>query len=337
MSIPVVALVGRPNVGKSHLFNRIVGDQHGHRVAKRPGTTRDRHFARAEWNGRAVLAGRHGRAHRRPAHADGPRDPPAGGGQAIGEADLLRVPGRRQGRAPPQRRARGRAPARSGKPWMLVANKVDDPRATDFYEFYELGAGEPVPVSALNGKESGDLLDVLVAQLPAARRRTRTARCTWPWSAGPTSGKSSLVNRLLGEERLVVSEERGNDARRDRHADDVSRAYARLHRHGRSPPADQDRGWHRVLLVAAQPAGDRARRHLRARHRRGRRPAQSGPQDRDDGVGRRSRAHHRGQQVGSGREGRQGHRPSSRSRVARRRRTSPSCPSCSRRRSPGSA
>ena len=94
------------------------------------------------------------------------------------------------------------------KPWVLVANKVDDPRSTDFYEFYNLGAGEPVPVSAQNGKNSGDLLDVVVEKMPVgavdAPESVRVAVV-----GRPNVGKSSLVNRLLGEERLVVSDVAG--------------------------------------------------------------------------------------------------------------------------------
>src|SRR5687768_9510262 len=91
------------------------------------------------------------------------------------------------------------------KPWMLVANKVDDPRSTDFYEFYALGAGDPVPVSAVNGKGSGDLLDNLVGKFPPAIAEEKEA-LRLAVIGRPNVGKSSFVNRLLGEDRLVVSE-----------------------------------------------------------------------------------------------------------------------------------
>jgi GTPase len=96
----------------------------------------------------------------------------------------------------------------SRKPWLLVANKVDDPRSTDFYEFYELGAGDPLPVSAMNGTNSGDLLDVVAERLPEAASEPED-ELRVAVIGRPNVGKSSIVNRLLGEERLVVSEEAG--------------------------------------------------------------------------------------------------------------------------------
>jgi GTP-binding protein len=94
------------------------------------------------------------------------------------------------------------------KPWILVANKADDPRSTDFYEFYRLGAGDPIPVSAINGKNSGDLLDVVVEKMPTAPPEAQDALRV-AVVGRPNVGKSSFVNRLLGEERLVVSEVAG--------------------------------------------------------------------------------------------------------------------------------
>jgi GTP-binding protein len=94
------------------------------------------------------------------------------------------------------------------KPYILVANKADDPRATDHYEFYRLGAGDPIPVSAVNGKNSGDLLDVVVERMPAGPAEAQDALRV-AVIGRPNVGKSSFVNRLLGEERLVVSEVAG--------------------------------------------------------------------------------------------------------------------------------
>src|SRR4029078_3800168 len=93
----------------------------------------------------------------------------------------------------------------TGSPCVLVANKVDDPSRLDFYDFYQLGAGDPLPVSAQNGKSSGDLLDVLVEGLPEALPEDEEALRV-AVVGRPNVGKSSFVNRLLGEERLVVSE-----------------------------------------------------------------------------------------------------------------------------------
>ena len=93
----------------------------------------------------------------------------------------------------------------SGKPWLLVANKADKPQSTDYFDLYNLGAGEPHPVSAVNGHGSGDLLDALIARLPEGRKTAEDALGI-AVIGRPNVGKSSIVNRLLGEERLVVSD-----------------------------------------------------------------------------------------------------------------------------------
>jgi len=201
-----VAIVGRPNVGKSALFNRLVGGDAAI-VSEEAGTTRDRHFARAEWNGRAFWL----------VDTGGLTDDPSLPMdveirrqvlQAVDEADLLLlVTDARAGVHPSDANVvtllRG-----SRKPWLLVANKVDDPRSTDFYEFYALGAGDPIPVSAQNGKNSGDLLDAIVERFPEGPADIPDALHV-AVIGRPNVGKSSIVNRLLGEERLVVSEHAG--------------------------------------------------------------------------------------------------------------------------------
>jgi GTP-binding protein len=96
----------------------------------------------------------------------------------------------------------------SQKPWLLVANKVDDPRDTDFYEFYQLGVDEVLPVSAINGKNSGDLLDAVVGRLPQVVAEPEDSLRV-AVIGRPNVGKSSFVNRLLGEERLVVDDVAG--------------------------------------------------------------------------------------------------------------------------------
>src|SRR5688572_31019793 len=203
MNVPVVALIGRPNVGKSALFNRIIGGSSAI-VSDEAGTTRDRHFAQAEWNGKSFwLVDTGGVTH----------DPRAPMGveirnqvdQAIEEADLLLlVVDAKVGVHPMDARVVDLL-RDAQKPWILVANKADDPRSTDFYEFYRLGAGEPFPVSAINGKNSGDLLDVIVDRIPPAAPEPSDALRV-AVIGRPNVGKSSFVNRLLGEERLVVSE-----------------------------------------------------------------------------------------------------------------------------------
>ncbi|HVE79978.1 MAG TPA: ribosome biogenesis GTPase Der [Gemmatimonadaceae bacterium] len=206
MNLPVVALVGRPNVGKSALFNRVVGEQSAI-VSAEAGTTRDRHFARAEWNGQGFWL----------VDTGGVTDDPRVAMDveirrqvevAIAEADLLLfVVDAKVGLHPSDAHV-AELLRESRKPWVLVANKVDDPRAADYFEFYSLGAGDPVPVSATNGKGSGDLLDVLVDHIPEAPVDETTALRV-AVVGRPNVGKSSFVNRLLGEDRLVVSEVAG--------------------------------------------------------------------------------------------------------------------------------
>jgi GTP-binding protein len=206
MNIPVVALIGRPNVGKSMLFNRIVGEGRAI-VSDEAGTTRDRHFAPTDWNGRHFWLVDTGGLVEAPDH---PMDIEIRKQvlQAIEEADLLLfVVDAIAGLHPSDARI-GEVLRESGKPWVLVANKVDDPRSADFYEFYRLGAGDPVPVSAANGMGSGDLLDVVAERLPeAGAEETDALRVAVV--GRPNVGKSSFVNRLLGEARLVVSEVAG--------------------------------------------------------------------------------------------------------------------------------
>jgi GTP-binding protein len=206
MSLPVVALVGRPNVGKSALFNRIVG-HNAAIVSEEAGTTRDRHFARAEWNGAAfwlVDTGGITDDPRRPMDVEIRRQV----SEAIDEADLLLLVLDAQAGLHPIDERIATTLREAGKPFLLVANKADNPRATDFYEFYALGAGDPIPVSAISGKQSGDLLDTLVANIPAMPPELESALRV-AVIGRPNVGKSSFVNRLLGEDRLVVSDEAG--------------------------------------------------------------------------------------------------------------------------------
>jgi GTP-binding protein len=205
-NIPVVAIVGRPNVGKSQLFNRLAGSDSAI-VSEEAGTTRDRHFARAEWGGRAFwLVDTGGLTDDKSVPMDVEIQKQVM--QAIAEADLmLFVVDAKTGLHPQDQRV-VELLRDSRKPWLLVANKVDDPRSTDFYEFYNLGAGDPIPVSAINGKNSGDLLDEIVARFPESTVEDDDSLRV-AVIGRPNVGKSSLVNRLLGEDRLVVAAEAG--------------------------------------------------------------------------------------------------------------------------------
>ncbi|MEP6835229.1 MAG: ribosome biogenesis GTPase Der [Gemmatimonas sp.] len=206
MNLPVVAIVGRPNVGKSQLFNRIVGDEAAI-VSDEAGTTRDRHFAQAEWSGKhfyLVDTGSLTEDTHIPIDAEIRKQVE----QAIEEADLLLlVVDAKNGLHPSDKKLVDMLRL-AQKPWVLVANKVDNPASADFYEFYELGAGDPIPVSAQNGKGSGDMLDLVIAQIPEAPENAPdTVRVAV--IGRPNVGKSSFVNKLLGEERLIVNDEAG--------------------------------------------------------------------------------------------------------------------------------
>ena len=208
MSKPTVAIVGRPNVGKSTLFNRILGGRPAI-VSERPGTTRDRHFGDAEWQGRhfwlvdtgGLVPDSHDsmdRAIRQQVEF------------ALDESDLVvfLVDGK-EGVQPVDQAIAERL-RRTRVPVLLAVNKLDDlERSQAIYEFFELGLGEPVGVSAAIGKGSGDLLDAVVERLPAYDPAEDEETIDVAVVGRPNVGKSSLVNRLLGQERHVVAPEAG--------------------------------------------------------------------------------------------------------------------------------
>lgn len=202
--------MGRPNVGKSTLFNRIVGRRLAI-VAERPGVTRDRQFAEAAWSGREFLLADTGGVVESP---DLPMDAEVRRQVeiAIEHADaILFVTDGRWGVHPVDRHV-AEILRRSGRPVVLAVNKVDElAGATEHLEFYELGLGDPIPVAALSGKGSGDVLDRLVAVLPEAPSPPATEEVGLQLAVigKPNVGKSSFVNRLLGEDRVIVHEEAG--------------------------------------------------------------------------------------------------------------------------------
>ena len=205
MAKPVVAIVGRPNVGKSTLFNRLVGERIAI-VEDIPGTTRDRIYARTEWRAREFSlidtgglddpkAGEMEAAVRRQAEA------------AIGEADVvLFVVDAQTGILPVEHEVADLL-RRSGKPVLLVANKADSWRGeAQSAEFYELGLGDLLTVSAIQGIGTGDLLDAVVQRLPEAAPEEESSDPRIAIVGRPNVGKSSFLNALVGVERAVVSE-----------------------------------------------------------------------------------------------------------------------------------
>jgi GTPase len=206
--LPVVAIVGAPNVGKSSLVNRILG-RRGAVVAEGPGTTRDRGYNRAEWAGREFVL-----------VDTGGMEPAARVGLealvtlqarvAVEEADVVvhlvdaRV-GPTEADAAIARELR-RAPKRT----VLAVNKLDNPADdAERYRFYALGEGEPHAISALHGIGVGDLLDVVVSLLPESEPAEADLLPRLAIVGRPNVGKSTLLNRLLGSERAVVSEVAG--------------------------------------------------------------------------------------------------------------------------------
>ncbi|ABO49694.1 small GTP-binding protein [Desulforamulus reducens MI-1] len=203
MPKPIVAIVGRPNVGKSTLFNRIVGARIAI-VEDMPGVTRDRLYQDAEWQGREFTLVDTGGLDfaediitaqiRKQAEL------------AIYEADIiLFVVDAREGLTAIDEEV-GRTLRRADKPVILVANKVEHFDKIPYYDFYQLGLGDPVPVSAAEGLNTGDLLDELVKNLPAQDEDPYPPDTIRIAVIGrPNVGKSSLVNTILGEERVIVS------------------------------------------------------------------------------------------------------------------------------------
>lgn len=217
MSRPIVALVGRPNVGKSTLFNRLAGERLAV-VDERPGTTRDRIVTEAEWNGVAFDV-----------VDTGGLDPNLSrraGTLSVDSAEYIDDIRRQAETACREAEAvvflvdvvDGVTPAdlevaeflrrlrRDGRPALfLVVNKCDTPaRRQQAMEFYALGLGDPIPISALHGTGIGDLLDAVTAGLPRVTAEDDSS-IRIAIVGRPNVGKSSLLNRLLGEERVIVS------------------------------------------------------------------------------------------------------------------------------------
>jgi GTP-binding protein len=205
MSTWLVAIVGRPNVGKSTLFNRIVGHRQAI-VDDAPGVTRDRHYAETEWGGkRFTLIDTGGFV---PASDDvfeaAIREQ---AGIAIEESDVvLFVVDGKEGKIPADDEIAGIL-RRAQKKVVLVVNKLDgDSIAGGIADFYALGLGEPIPVSALAGRRIGDLLDIVTRDIPGEGSAQVDPRLKIAVIGKPNVGKSSFVNALLQEDRHIVTE-----------------------------------------------------------------------------------------------------------------------------------
>jgi GTPase len=205
MNKPIVAIVGRPNVGKSTLFNRIVGGRQAI-VDDQPGVTRDRHYAETDWAGREfVLIDTGGyvpesedifeRAIREQVQL------------SIDEATVIVFVVDGHHGLIPMDFELAQLLRRSRKKVILAVNKIDSQKwEMGPVEFYELGLGDPQPVSAISGRASGDLLDLIVAGLPETEPEEEHEHPHLAIIGRPNVGKSSITNALLGRQRAIVTE-----------------------------------------------------------------------------------------------------------------------------------
>ena len=206
--LPVVAVVGAPNVGKSSLVNRIMG-RRGAVVSERPGTTRDRAYNQAEWAGKEFTL-----------VDTGGMEPRAKVGLetlvtlqarvAVEEADVVvHLTDARLGPTEADAVIAGEL-KRARSKVVLAVNKLDNPADdTERHSFYTLGEGEPHAISAVHGLGVGDLLDVVVTVLPQSEVQSKEEPPALAIVGRPNVGKSTLLNRLLGTDRAVVSEKAG--------------------------------------------------------------------------------------------------------------------------------
>lgn len=203
MANPVVAIVGRPNVGKSTIFNRLAGERISI-VEDTPGVTRDRIYARTEWLGHpfnlidtgGIDIGDEPFLTQITEQAE----------IAIEEADvIIFVVSVKEGVTDADEKV-ARILYRTDKPVVLAVNKVDNPELrADIYDFYSLGFGEPIPVAGTHGIGTGDLLDKIIKEFPKDATNEEDDSIKFGFIGRPNVGKSSLVNAILGENRVIVS------------------------------------------------------------------------------------------------------------------------------------
>ncbi|CAH0415848.1 ribosome biogenesis GTPase Der [Periweissella fabaria] len=203
MGYPLVAIVGRPNVGKSTIFNRVVGDRISI-VEDTPGVTRDRIYARGEWLGHEFRLIDTGGID----IDDQPfmRQITEQAEVAIDEADVIVFMVSAQEGLTDADEHVAKILYRADKPVIVAVNKVDNfEMRSEIYDFYALGFGEVYPISGSHGIGLGDLLDEVVKNFPEAEEEVEDDSIRFSFIGRPNVGKSSLVNALLGEDRVIVS------------------------------------------------------------------------------------------------------------------------------------
>ncbi|ALS27748.1 ribosome biogenesis GTPase Der [Paenibacillus cisolokensis] len=209
MARPVIAIVGRPNVGKSTIFNRIIGDRLAI-VEDKPGVTRDRIYGSGEWSGKTFSIIDTGGI-----EIDGEdeimKSVRMQAELAIEEADVIIFMVDAKSGLTNADDEVAQMLYRSRKPVVVAVNKVDNiGRMDDIYEFYSLGFGQPIAISGSHGTGIGDLLDAVIEKLPEMKEDEYDEDVIRVALIGrPNVGKSSLVNALLGEERVIVSDVAG--------------------------------------------------------------------------------------------------------------------------------
>ena len=206
MAKPVVAIVGRPNVGKSTLFNKLIGQRLAI-VKDTPGVTRDRLFASCEWQGRTFMLADTGGIE---PHSDDVilSQMRYQAQLAIDQADVIVLVTDLLSGVTANEADVAVMLQKSGKPVVLAVNKCDNIGGlpADFYEFYNLGLGDPIAISSVHGHGTGDLLDAVMEHLPEeAEEEEETETIRVAIIGKPNAGKSSLVNYIAGEERAIVS------------------------------------------------------------------------------------------------------------------------------------
>ena len=207
MVLPVVAIVGQPNVGKSTLFNRIINERLAI-VEDKPGVTRDRNYAQAEWLGHKFdLIDTGGITWEDGRIEDEIR---AQAEIAIEEADVIIILTSVTNHLTDLDERIAHMLYQTKKPVILAVNKADNhEQRMDIYDFYSLGLGTPIPVSSVHGTGIGDLLDRIVSELPTNLDKKNEEQISFSVIGRPNVGKSSIVNQLLGEKRVIVNNEEG--------------------------------------------------------------------------------------------------------------------------------
>ena len=260
MPKPIVAIVGRPNVGKSALFNKLIGKRISI-VEDTPGVTRDRIYGETDWNGRKfTLIDTGGIEPRTDSEILTFMREQAG--IAVSHADVIVfLTDIRTGLTASDQEVAAML-LRSGKPIVLAVNKMDSVGAVDpdFYEFYNLGLGDPIAVSAVHGHGTGDLLDACVAYFPPVEDDEEDdGRIQVAIIGKPNVGKSSLTNKILGEQRTIVSDVAGTtrDAI-DSYFENETGKYVFIDTAGMRKKSKVDESIERYSVLRAQMAIERA-------------------------------------------------------------------------------